>query len=116
MIRAGNLLLFYLVFKYRTSWGCEKHENRGENGTFFHWETDQNLFAIWENHVPEMAQCSGGHLSLGGHSDPPVSAALTASESVEPASESIVGHTQAFFKSNTHYEATDYFLFIFPFF
>lgn len=58
---------------------------------------------------------SSSHLSLEGHSDPPASAALTASESADPASESAVGHTQAFFRSNTHHEVINYFLFIFSF-
>lgn len=56
MIRVRNLPLFYMVFKYGISWGCKKHENLGENGTFFHLKIYQKLFAIWENHVPEMAQ------------------------------------------------------------
>lgn len=115
MIRVWNLLLFYMVFKYGISWGCEKHENLGENGTSFIWKFTKNCLPFGKIMSLRWRSGSSSHLSLNGHSEPPVSAALRASESAEPASKSAVGHIQAFFKSNTHYEVTNYFLFIFPF-
>lgn len=77
---------------------------------------DRESFAIWGSHVPKMAQwlqrASEPGVTLQALSE---SAAVTASDSTEPASESSQV-TPTHFSSNTHYGVTNSFPFMSPFF